>query len=252
MIEELSNNGDSYAHGLDPRVKIVVVFLFSALVAVSDQFQVLSGAIMLSLLTVVPIRVPLAELFKRLVPVNLMMVFLWLFLPFTFTGEPLFSSGPLVVTREGVLYASRISIKSNAMMLMLIALVASTPIFTLGHAMYELGIPKRLVHLFFFTYRYIHVMHREYIRTANSMKIRGFVPKNSLHTYKTFAYMVGMLLVKSFDRAQRVHSAMVCRGFKGDLYSLRKFRFKKKDAVALVFMLTLMVLLGVLEWKKTI
>ncbi len=252
MIEELSNNGDSFAHRLDPRVKIVVVFLFSAMVAVCDQFQVLAGAVLLSLLAVMPIRVPLSEIFKRLLPVNLMMVFLWLFLPFTFTGEPLFSSGPLVVTREGVLYAIRISIKSNAMMLMLIALVASTSIFTVGHAMHEMGIPKRLVHLFFFTYRYIHVIYREYIRTANSMKIRGFVPENSLHTYKTLAYMVGMLLVKSFDRAQRVHNAMVCRGFKGDLYSLRKFSFKRKDAVALVLMLTVMVLLGILEWKKTI
>ncbi|MCK5192725.1 MAG: energy-coupling factor transporter transmembrane protein EcfT, partial [Desulfobulbaceae bacterium] len=150
------------------------------------------------------------------------------------------------------LYSTRITIKSNAMMLMLIALVASTPIFTMGHAMHELGIPKKIVHLFFFTYRYIHVMHREYARLLNSMKIRGFRPKTSLHTYKTFAYMVGMLLVRSFDRAQRVHNAMLCRGFKGNLYSLSKFSIKRRDVVSLVCMLTAIILLGVMEWKKTI
>ncbi len=249
MIEELANNGDSFTHHIDPRVKMVVVFLFSALTAMCDQFQVLAGTLLLSLLAVVSIRIPLSEVLKRLLPVNLMVVFLWLFLPFTFAGEPLFSLGSLIVTREGVFYAIRITLKSNTMMLMLIALIATTPIFTLGHAMHDLGIPKRLVHLFFFTFRYIHVMQREYVRMANSMKIRGFVPKNTLHTYKSFAYMVGMLLVKSFDRAQRVHNAMVCRGFKGDLYSLRQFRFRGKDAVALVLMLSIMMLLGVLEWK---
>jgi cobalt/nickel transport system permease protein len=251
MIEELSN-GDSFIKRLDPRIKIVVVFLFSVVVAVSNQLPVLMCALALSLLIVLSARVPTKELLRRLIPVNMLIIFLWLFLPFTFAGKAAFFIGPLAVTHEGVLYATRITIKSNAMMLMLIALVASTPIFTMGHAMHELGIPKKIVHLFFFTYRYIHVMHREYARLLNSMKIRGFRPKTSLHTYKTFAYMVGMLLVRSFDRAQRVHNAMLCRGFKGNLYSLSKFSIKRRDVVSLICMLTVIILLGVMEWKKTI
>jgi len=251
MLEELAN-GDSFVRHLDPRVKIVVVFLYSVVVAVASRFQVLLWALALSIGVVILARVPLTQLFKRLLPVNLLVFFLWLFLPFTFAGEPLFSMGTLIVTREGVLYATAISIKSNAMMLLLIALAASTPIFTLGHAMHEIGIPKRLVHLFFFTYRYIHVMQREYHRMVSSIKIRGFAPANNLHTYKTVAYMVGMLLVKSLDRAQRVHNAMLCRGFRGNLYSLSTFSIKGRDIAALVLMLTAIVLMGVLEWKKTI
>jgi cobalt/nickel transport system permease protein len=251
MLEELAN-GDSFVRHLDPRVKIVVVFLYSVVVAMASRFQVLLWALTLSIGVVILARVPLTQLFKRLLPVNLLVVFLWLFLPFTFAGEPLFSMGTLIVTREGVLYATAISIKSNAMMLLLIALAASTPIFTLGHAMHEIGIPKRLVHLFFFTYRYIHVMQREYHRMVSSIKIRGFTPANNLHTYKTVAYMVGMLLVKSLDRAQRVHNAMLCRGFRGNLYSLSTFSIKGRDIVSLVLMLTAIVLMGVLEWKITI
>jgi len=160
--------------------------------------------------------------------------------------------GPLAVTREGVFYATRISIKSNAMMLMLIALVASTPIFSIGHAMHQLKIPKKIVHLFFFTYRYIHAIYREYLRLKNSIKIRGFIPKTDLHTYKTYAYMVGMLLVRSFDRAHRVHNAMLCRGFKGDLYSLKKFSFKTNDIVSIIFMTAMIVIMGVMEWTQII
>lgn len=250
MLEELAN-GHSFVRSLDPRVKLVVVLLFSILAAVSVRIDVLLWALMLGMLIAGLARVPTGELFKRLIPVNLLMVFLWLFLPFTFGGDPMFSIGALTVTREGVFYATRITIKSNAMMLVLIALVASTPIFTLGHAMHELGLPKKLVHLFFFTYRYIHVMHREYVRMLNSMKIRCFSPGNSLHTYRTFAHMVGMLLVRSLDRAQRVHNAMLCRGFKGELYSLNRFSLKGRDFVSLALMVGIIFLLGVLEWKKT-
>ena len=251
MFEELANN-NSFLHGLDPRGKLIVVFLFSIVVAAAKRFPVLLGSLTLGLLIVLTAKVPARELIKRLIPVNMLILFLWLFLPFTFGGEPLFFMGSLAVTREGVFYATRISIKSNAMMLMLIALAASTPIFFMGHAMHQLKIPKKIVHLFFFTYRYIHAIYREYLRLKNSMKIRGFIPKTDLHTYKTFAYMVGMLLVRSFDRAHRVHNAMLCRGFKGDLYSLKKFSFKTNDIVSIIFMMAMIVIMGVMEWTRII
>ncbi|MBW2602782.1 MAG: cobalt ECF transporter T component CbiQ [Deltaproteobacteria bacterium] len=251
MFEELATT-DSFIHGLDPRGKLVVVFLFSIVVAAANRFQVLLGALTLGLLIVLAAKVPARVLIKRLIPVNVLILFLWLFLPFTFGGEPLFFMGSLAVTREGVFYATRISIKSNAMMLMLIALVASTPIFSMGHAMHQLKITKNIVHLFFFTYRYIHTIYKEYLRLKNSIKIRGFIPKTDLHTYKTFAHMFGMLLVRSFDRAHRVHNAMLCRGFKGDLYSLKKFSFKTNDIVSIIFMTAMIVIMGVMEWIRII
>ena len=249
MIEELAG-GDSLIGRLDPRVKIVVVFLFSVAVAVSNRFVVLMLALGLGLCIVLAARLPIKQLVRRLVPVNMFIILLWFFLPFTFKGEPLFSVGPLVSTHEGVLYAARISIKSNAIMVMLIALVASTSILTLGHAMHELRVPKKIVHLFFFTYRYIHVIHREYLRLVSAMKVRGFRPGTNVHTYKTFAYLVGMLLVRSSDRAERVHNAMLCRGFSGNLYSLSEFSLKTRDMISLILMLALILALGVLEWTK--
>jgi len=250
MLEEEFVSNGCLIHRLDPRVKIVVVFLFSVAVAVSNRFVVLMLALGLGLCIVLAARLPIKQLVRRLVPVNMFIILLWFFLPFTFEGEPLFSVGPLVGTHEGVLYAARISIKSNAIMVMLIALVASTSILTLGHAMHELRVPKKIVHLFFFTYRYIHVIHREYLRLVSAMKVRGFRPGTNMHTYKTFAYLVGMLLVRSSDRAERVHNAMLCRGFSGNLYSLSEFSLKTRDMISLILMLALILALGVLEWTK--
>jgi len=241
---------DSLIHHLDPRVKIVLVFLFSVVVAVSTRLVVLVSALALGVCVTWLARVPIKGLLRRLAPVNMLIIFLWFFLPFTVEGEPLFSVGPLVGTHEGVLYAARISIKSNVIIIMLIALVASTSILTLGHAMHELRVPKKIVHLFFFTYRYIHVIHREYLRLVNAMKVRGFRPGTNMHTYKTFAYLVGMILVRSSDRAQRVHNAMLCRGFRGNLYSLSEFSLKARDVISLILMLALILVLGVLEWTR--
>ena len=243
-------SSNSLIYRLDPRVKVVVVFLFSVVVAVSNQFVVLVCALGLGLWPVLLARVPIGQLGRRLVPVNAFILFLWLFLPFTLQGEPLFSVGPLVGTDEGVLYAARISIKSNAIMVMLIALVASTSILTLGHAMHELRVPGKIVYLLFFAYRYIHVIHRQYLRLVSAMKVRGFRPGTNMHTYKAFACLVGMLLVRSCDRAERVRNAMLCRGFRGKLYSLSQFSLKTSDVISLVVMLALILALGVLEWTK--
>jgi len=251
MIVELAG-GDSLIQRLDPRVKILVVFLFSVLVAVSNRFVVLLLGLALGLSMALLARLPVKQVLARLVPVNLFIIFLWFFLPFTLQGTPLFSVGPLVGTHEGVLYAARISIKSNTIMAVLIALVASTSLLTLGHAMHDLKIPKKLVHLFFFTYRYIHVIHKEYLRLINAMKVRGFRPGTNMHTYRTFAYLVGMLLVKSSDRADRVHSAMLCRGFRGNLYSLSAFSLRASDVISLILMLVLILALGVLEWTRMV
>ena len=252
MIGEEFASADSLICKLDPRIKVAVVFLFSVVVAVSTRFVVLMLALALGICVIWLGRVPVKELLHRLVPVNMLIIFLWCFLPFTFEGEPLFTLGPLVGTHEGVLHAAQISIKSNAIMVVLIALVASTPILTLGHAMHELRVPRKIVHLFFFTYRYIHVIHREYVRLVNAMKVRGFRAGTNMHTYRTFAYLVGMLLVRSCDRAQMVHKAMLCRGFRGNLHCLSAFSLKAKDIICLILMLAVILAFGVLEWTRIV
>jgi cobalt/nickel transport system permease protein len=237
---------------LDPRIKIVAVFFFSIVVAILNSIFVLLLALSIGLLAALIAKIPKKELSKRMMPVNLFVGFLWLFIPLTFPGRPILHLGPFSVTYEGVLYATAITIKSNAIMLAMVVLATTSSIFTLGHALHELRVPQKIVHLLFFTYRYIHVIQREYIRLVNSMKIRGFKAKTDLHTYRTLAYMVGIILVRSFDRAQRVHNAMLCRGFKGNLYSLKTFSIKKRDIVALILSVTIIVALGILNWQKTI
>ncbi len=249
MIEEQFSTGNSFVHSLDPRVKIIVAIFFSVVVAVSSNFASLLPALALSLFLIILGKLSFKKVLYRLLLVNRLILFLWLFLPFTYKGEALFKIGPLVGTAEGVLYASQITVKCNAILLAMIALLSTTSVFTLGHAMGQLCFPDKIIHLFLFTYRYIHVISQEYYRLINAMKMRGFIPRTNLHTYRSYAYLVGMLLVRSYDRAERIHKAMICRGFNGKYHTLSRFSVKMGDILYLSVMLAAILGLVILQWK---
>jgi cobalt/nickel transport system permease protein len=63
---------------------------------------------------------------------------------------------------------------------------------------------------------------------------------------------VGMLLVKSYDRAERVHKAMLCRGFSGKYFTLSRFSIKIGDIFYLSFMLAAILGLVILQWTATV
>jgi len=250
MVAEEFSSGNSLLHDLDPRIKIIVAALFSITVAVADRAEVLLLALLFSACCVILSSLPLLRVMRRLLLVNGFILLLWIVLPFTYPGRTLFSVGPFDATTEGVQYALTITIKSNTIILSCIALLGTTSIFTLVHALRHLHIPDKLVQLLFFSYRYIHVIHLEYLRLLNAMKVRCFRPRSNLRTYKAYAYLVGMMLLNSYDRSERVYDAMLCRGFKGQFWILDHFALKREDVILFIIMLLSIAALGFLQWGK--
>jgi cobalt/nickel transport system permease protein len=141
-----------------------------------------------------------------------------------------------------------LTLRSNAIILIMIVLMATTSVTSIVHALTRLRVPDSLVYLFFFTYRYAHEIVREYTRIHNAMKIRCFTPGTNIHTYKSYAYLVGMLFVNSYERGRRIRAAMICRGFTGKFPSFDSPRIRHYDiaAVAITALtLTGMVMLNV-------
>jgi cobalt/nickel transport system permease protein len=243
-IEEFAL-GDSFVHKLDPRVKIISALVFSTVVALNQWMLAAAVAIIFPMVLIVAARINIGRVLSRLAVVNAFVLFLWFFLPFTFPGEVIYSMGPLDIHREGLLYALLITLKSNAIVLMVIALLGTSPVFNLVHALSHMGVPDKLVHIFFFCFRYVHVVHEEYHRLATAMKIRSFKPRSDIHTYRAYAYLVGMILVRSFDRSKRILAAMKCRGFSGRFYILHHYEMKKCDYLmavsSVVFSVALLV-----------
>ena len=252
MVHETFTYGDSMVHRLDPRIKVIVAIVFSIVIAVADKFSVLLYGLCFSLSLIWIARLNIQKVGFRLMIVNGFILLLWLFLPFTYPGETLFSLGPLNASQEGIIYAALITLKSNAIVIASIALLATSTVTTLVHVLRHLYVPDKLVHLFFFCFRYIHVIHHEYIRLTNAMKIRCFQPKTNMHTYKTYAYLVGMLLLRSYDRSDRVYHAMLCRGFKGKFWMLDHFSMNRVDIISGAVLLLIIIGLVILQWGRII
>ncbi len=238
MIEEIFATGDSPLHRCDPRSRVAFATLLSFVIAVSEQFPALWLGLAYSLILLLMARLHLREVMKRVLILWGVLIFLWIILPLTFEGESLYRIGKLNLSREGFLLCARISLKSNSILLIFIALVTTMNFSTLGYVLNFFRIPEKLVHLLLLTYRYIFVIEQEYHRLLRAARIRSFHPKSSLHTYKTYAYLVGMLFVRASARAERVYQAMKCRGFHGKFYCLQEFTFSRTDRIWTVSALT--------------
>jgi cobalt/nickel transport system permease protein len=77
------------------------------------------------------------------------------------------------------------------------------------------------------------------------------VPKSTRHGYRTLGALLGLLILRSCQRAQRVHEAMLLRGFAGTFRSVVKFRTGWRDAVLAGFVLAGIALVAGIEalWR---
>ncbi|MBX9634398.1 MAG: cobalt ECF transporter T component CbiQ, partial [Magnetospirillum sp.] len=188
---------------------------------------------------------PMATL-KRLLALEGFMVLVVVMLPFTVPGTPLFQVFDLPASAEGGRQALAILLKANAVTLAMLALLGSMEVVALGHALGRLGVPERFVALFLFTARYIAVLHQEYGRLRLAMRARAFRLQSSRHSWHSMGWLVGMLLVMSLERSERIHAAMRCRGFTGRFHLCEHGRtgwldwgFGAAQAASLIMMLAL-------------
>ncbi len=247
MIQEPFANGKSWIHEIDPRLRVLLASLYAVVTAVSYRFDTLIVSAALALLLTVAAGLDLGKVLKQLAVVAGFVLLIWIVLPVTFPGEVLFSVGPLEVTRPGLVMSAQITLKTVAILFVFIVLVTTMPITTLGHTFGRLGVPAKLVFLLLITYRYIFVIEQEYTRIYRAARIRGFKPGTNLHSYRTWAYMLGMLFVRASLRADRVHSAMKCRGFDGKFYSLKRYHHSWRNHVFALGLGTGIIILLLLE-----
>ena len=233
MTFESFSQGNSPLHRADARIKLVATALLTLIIALGQSFYTAAGGLGVGIILILLTRLPLGTILRRLLVVNGFIGFLWLTLPLTYPGEALFHLGPLSVSRAGVLLAGLITLKTNAIILIFISLLATSSVADLGHAMARLHLPEKLCLLLLFSYRYIFVINQEYQRLVRAAKLRGFKPGTNLHTYRTYAHLFGMTLVKSWNRAERVHQAMLLRGFQGRFYTLDDRRLESSDLLLL-------------------
>ncbi|MGC8938105.1 MAG: cobalt ECF transporter T component CbiQ [Thermodesulfovibrio sp.] len=244
-LEEFSE-GSFFLNKADPRLKIIVFSIFSILCATASGLKTPSLFLLYSIFSVFLARLRIKPLFSRLGVANFFILFIWIFVPLSYPGNSHFSFAGLKISQEGIFYALSITLKSNAIIIATITLLSTSSVNSLAHAMLHLKAPKKLVTVFFLFYRYITVIHEEYLKIKRAVLARGFVPKTTLHTYRTYAYIVGGMLIKSYERAEEIYRAMLCRGFQGYFPLFEHFQIRKIDIIFSVVSIFMFVVILVL------
>ncbi|MBN1919008.1 MAG: cobalt ECF transporter T component CbiQ [Verrucomicrobia bacterium] len=235
-------------HRLDARAKLGAAVIYAFSVALIGDLRALALALVFSAGLILVARLDGRALVRRLLVVNALVAFLWLFLPWSVPGRVLFEWGRLRVTHEGVLFALRVTLRCNAIVGALVPLLATARLVELSHALRSVRVPAKLVAVLLLCIRYVQVIVDERSRLTDAMKVRGFRPGTNRHTYRTYANMLGALLVRSHDRGERVYEAMVCRGFSGRFPTLKEPRLRGVDVVAVAAVVLVTTMLVVLEW----
>lgn len=215
---------------LDPRVRILAAAGFAVLTVSLASLAATAAALGVALALLVASRLPVLPTLRRMAAVDGFILAMLVLLPFSVPGEPILTVAGFPASREGLRQAAEIALTANAVVLALLTLVGSMEPVVFGHALHRLRCPDALVQLVMFTVRYVGVLHEEYARLRAAMAARAFRPGTNWHCFRSFGFLIGMMLVRSVDRAERILAAMKCRGFDGRFVLLSSLRPGPADA----------------------
>src|SRR5205085_10442847 len=168
-------------------------------------------------------------------------------LPLLLDGPgPVWEVGPLSASWHGLSVALFVAGKALTVVTLMLVLLASAPLEDTLKAAHALRVPGLLVQLAVLTYRYIFVLAGELAQLRVALRVRGYRNRANRHSYRTVGHVAGALLVRGYERAERVGQAMRCRGFTGRFHSLTAFQTTKSDVAAFVLLVGCAV--GLLVW----
>ena len=213
---KLHYHGHSVVHRAPAHLKLVglVVFMLAVVATPSDRYAVFAGWAAVLLTVVAFSRVPPPYLGRRMV-VEVPFVVFALLLPFVATGPRTELLG-LTVSEPGLVAAAGLLMKGTLGVLAALTLAATTEPDDLLRGLQRLRLPDPLVQIMGFMIRYLDVVTGEMGRMLTAMRSRGYDPRSPRH-WPVLARSLGALFIRSYERGERVHLAMLSRGYTGTL-----------------------------------
>lgn len=234
-------------HQLDPAVRILAGSVLSISAALCEHIYLAICYFVIAVLFIGIARLNTGRVISRLKPVFFLLIMLWILLPLTFDKSELIFLWTVPLSKAGVRMSALISIKSVTICLLFMSLVSTMTIGALGNGLHRVKVPDKMVFLMLMTYRYITVIENEYSRLIRAARLRGFKSRTDLHSYKTYAYLAGMLFVRASIRAKRVYQAMLCRGFNQKFHTLEIHTPSIKNTIFLALSVVIALLLIIIE-----
>jgi cobalt/nickel transport system permease protein len=232
--------GSSRIHRLDPRIKILGVLAYILAATFLPPGVWVSYGLLLIAALVAAHASGLGWGFalKRSF-VALPFALAAITLPFTVPGQPISQLGPFTITAEGSVRFLSLLVKSWLSVQLAILLTATTPFHHILAGMRDLRLPRVLISIVGFMYRYLFVLGDEALRLMRARAARaasgaGRSGGGLVWRGKVAGGMVGNLTLRAFERSERIYDAMVARGFQGEIKTLAAPPLAAADANALV------------------
>jgi cobalt/nickel transport system permease protein len=242
------NVADSYEdtgsplHLMDARVKVALVFLMILLIALTPMgaFGAYIGFFVIMMAGALIARVDPLMVVKRSL-VALPFAAAAITLVFTMPG-PSLGNVPLVgwpISVPGLIRFASIMFKSTISVQAAVLLMASTHFTDMIWALSALRVPKVLVSIISFMYRYLFVLAEEALRLTRARDSRSAVIGGNpayggsvIFRAQTSGRLIGNLFTRSFERSERVYQAMVSRGYRGEMKHLAPPPLRARDVLA--------------------
>lgn len=209
----------SPVHHLPPETKVAAAFAFVLAVAVTPREAVWAFAVDAAVLAAVIglARVPVRFVLARLTVVLPFVAFAFM-IPFIASGERIEVLG-VHVSRVGLWGTWNVLAKASLGATVSIVLAATTEVPRILRGMERLKVPAVFTAIAVFMVRYLEVIAGDLRRMRTAMTARGYDPR-WLWQVRPIAASAGTLFIRSYERGERVHSAMLSRGYTGSMPTL--------------------------------
>lgn len=257
----MSINLETYAHLDSPlhrwgiKQKLIGLTILIFAFAFVQDLRILPAMIIATALIFVISNLPVSFLISRLRYPGVFVLALAVILPLFSGSTVLVSLGPLAVRQEGVLAFLLIFVKFICILTLSIVLFGTAPFLKTIKATRSLGLSPILADMMLLSYRYIYEIAEDLIKMQTAMRLRGFRTRGfNKQTLNSLAMLAGSLLVRSYERSERVYTAMILRGYGQAQQSYEEFKARPIDlwamgmisAVAAGFVIAELFLRGVI------
>lgn len=219
----LHYHGHSWLHRAPAHRKVLALLVFVLVVVASPVgwWPLFVGYLGVLLATVVSSGVPVGYLLRRMV-VEVPFVVFAVLMPFVSEGPRTELLG-VSVSEAGLVAGASLLVKGSLGVLASLTLAATTEPRDLLAGLQRLRLPAQLVQIMGFMIRYLDVVTEEMRRMRIARESRGFRAGDPRH-WPVLARSAGALFLRSYERGERVHLAMVSRGYDGTLPARERHR----------------------------
>lgn len=219
---------DTIVHRLDPRAKVVATMLFVVAVVSFPRYEVLSllPFFLFPVLMATLGDIPAGFIARKVLAVSPFVLFVGIFNPLFDQGTV--AIGPGVSVSAGWVSFASILVKFALTISAALLLIATTSFPGVCRALRRLGFPALFVSQLLFLYRYLFVLMEEAMRVVRARDMRSFGRRGA--GVRVFVRIVGTLFLRTVERAERIYGAMLARGFRGEVPTMRREALRPSDA----------------------